>query len=238
MAKKTRTPAPPRKVQAPQRRVDPKTRRSLGGWSLGRWPLVGAVVAVAAVAAVVAVVLVTRGNESSAAPRVPQQDQLIGLQTGPAPWHAGLDTLPDRLEPLGLTPDTSGHAGLVLHLHQHLDIFVNGKPMPVPANIGVFGGQFLTQLHTHDPTGIIHVESQTPETFDLGQFFGVWGVRLTQDCVGGYCRQVTPWRVYVNGRLYSGNPAALELKQHQEIAFVIGTPPKRIPSTYKFPGGL
>ena len=71
--------------------------------------------------------------------------------------------------------------------------------------------------------------------FDLGQFFGVWGVRLTPDCVGGYCRQVTPWTVYVNGQGYTGDPAALVLKSHQEIAIVIGTPPTKIPTSYKFP---
>jgi hypothetical protein len=56
--------------------------------------------------------------------------------------------------------------------------------------------------------------------------------------VGGYCRQVTPWKVYVNGQPYSGDPAALVLRKHQEIAVVIGTPPKKIPSSYKFPPGL
>jgi hypothetical protein len=49
---------------------------------------------------------------------------------------------------------------------------------------------------------------------------------------------VTPWTVYVNGQAYSGDPAALVLGEHQEIAFVIGTPPRKIPSSYKFPAGL
>ena len=44
--------------------------------------------------------------------------------------------------------------------------------------------------------------------------------------------------VYVNGERYAGNPAALVLQEHQEIAFVIGTPPRKIPSSYKFPAGL
>ena len=125
--------------------------------------------------------------------------------------------------------------GEVLHIHQHLDIFVNGKRMPVPTNIGIYDGEFLTELHTHDASGIIHLESPIAKHFTLGQFFGVWGVRLNEDCVGGYCRQVTPWTVYVNGQPYSGDPAALDLKSHQEIAFVIGTPPKQIPRSYTFP---
>jgi hypothetical protein len=68
-------------------------------------------------------------------------------------------------------------------------------------------------------------------------------VRLNANCVGGYCRTVpageaTPWKVYVNGKPYSGDPGALVLRSHQEIVFVIGKPPKTIPSKYKFPAGL
>jgi hypothetical protein len=235
VAKKTRTPAPPRKVQAPQRRSDPR-RPSRFAERRGLW-LAAALAAVAVIAAIVAGVLLTRGgsNDSRAAV-VPQQSELAGLQTGPAPWNPGLDTLPDRLDPVGVHALTT--EGQVLHIHQHLDIFVNGKHEPVPQGIGIYDGQFLTELHTHDAAGIVHVESPTARNFDLGQFFGVWGVRLNADCVGGYCRQVTPWTVYVNGKPYSGDPAALVLREHQEIAFVIGKPPKKIPSSYKFAPGL
>jgi hypothetical protein len=234
VAKKSRTPAPPRKVQAPQRRSDPKRP---GGVTGNRGLLLAVLAALAVIAAsIAAVVIFTRGGNSVATPSVPNSTKLVGLQTGPAPWNPGLDTLPDRLAPLGLHDLTN--EGQVLHIHQHLDIFVNGKHEPVPANIGIYDGQFLTELHTHDPTGIMHLESPTKANFDLGQFFGVWGVRLTPSCVGGYCRKVTPWSVYVNGQSYTGDPGALVLKEHQEIAFVIGTPPKKIPSSYKFPAGL
>jgi hypothetical protein len=235
VAKKSRTPAPPRKVQAPQRRSDPKRPGSLAG-RRGLW-LMSSIAALGVIAAVVAAVVVfTGGGNSASTPQVPENSNLVGLQTGPAPWNQGLDTLPERLEPLGLHDLTT--EGQVVHIHQHLDIFVNGRREPVPANIGIYGGQFLTELHTHDPSGIIHVESPTKREFDLGQFFGVWGVRLNADCVGGYCKQVTPWTVYVNGQTSAGDPAAIVLQEHQEIAFVIGTPPKQIPSTYKFPPGL
>jgi hypothetical protein len=61
--KKSSTPAPPRKVQAPQRRRDPKRPKTstLGG-GLGPWLLIGAVVAIAVV---VAVVFVARGGGSN-----------------------------------------------------------------------------------------------------------------------------------------------------------------------------
>jgi hypothetical protein len=234
VAKKSRTPAPPRKVQAPQQRKDPRRRRSLPG---GPWIALLAVVALAAVAAAVVAVMVARGGDdnSSSSSGGAQPANLVGLQTGPAPWNPGLDTLPDRLDAVGVNDLTV--EGQVLHIHQHLDIFVNGKRMPIPANIGIYDGEFLTELHTHDPSGIMHLESPVAENFTLGQFFGVWGVRLNADCVGGYCRQVTPWTVYVNGQPYSGDPATLDLKSHQEIAFVIGTPPKQIPRSYKFAPG-
>ena len=191
---------------------------------------------VALIAAAVIAVVVTRGGSSNTGPVIPNQSQLAGLQTGPAPWNPGLDTLPDRLDPVGV--HALSNEGQVLHIHQHLDIFVNGKHEPVPQGVGIYDGQFLTELHTHDPTGIIHVESPVAKHFDLGQFFGVWGVRLNARCIGGYCDPLTPWTVYVNGQPYTGDPAELVLREHQEIAFVVGTPPKKIPSSYKFPAGL
>jgi hypothetical protein len=237
LAKKSRTPAPPRKVQAPQRRVDhrkPRTaeeRRTL-------WVSVAfAASGIAAIGLVVLIFALTNNGKSSAggAPKPPNESQLVGLQTGPAPWNPGLDHLPDRLKPLGLS--ALGAEGEVVHIHQHLDIFVNGKHETVPALIGIYDGQFLTQLHTHDASGIMHVESPTKRTFDLGEFFGVWGVRLNDKCIGGYCKPKTQWTMYVNGAPYTGDPSALVLKRHQEIVFAIGKRPKQIPSTYNF-GGL
>jgi hypothetical protein len=235
MAKKPRTPTPPRKVQAPQRRSDPKRPRSQEDRRFLILSMAFAASGLVAVAIAILFFFVFSGNDTAAV-KVPDDTNLIGLQTGPAPWNPGLDTLPDRLEPLGLNDLTT--EGQVVHTHQHLDIFVNGKKEPVPASIGIYDGQFLTELHTHDSSGIMHVESPTKRTFDLAQFIGVWGVRFNESCIGGYCKELTPWRVYVNGSPYPGDPRALELKEHQEIAFVIGTPPAKIPSSYKFPSGL
>jgi hypothetical protein len=192
---------------------------------------------VAAIALAVVLIAVLNRGHGSAGPTPINESKLIGLQTGPAPWNAGLDHLPDRMKPLGMTEIGGEGQGVVLHIHAHLDIVVNGKRKPVPASIGIFDSQFLTELHTHDASGIMHVEAPTRREFTLGEFFGVWGVRLTDRCVGGYCKPKAPWRLYVNGGAYPGNPARLTLKRHQELALVVGQPPKRIPSTYDF-GGL
>lgn len=250
VAKKTRTPAPPRTVQAPQRRTDQKRKRTPEDRK--RLLLSIAFAASGVIAVVVAGVIVfTRASNTTSAGgvgRTIDQSQLVGLQTGPAPWNAGVDHLPDRLEPLGLT--ALPQEALTLHIHQHLDVFVNGKPTPVPVGIGIYDGQFITEIHTHSkgaegiagnpnqPSGVIHVESPTKTTYTLGQFFGVWGVRFTPDCIGGYCKELTPWKIYVNGKLYTGDPTKIPLKEHDEYAIVIGTPPKSIPAKFKWPGGL
>ena len=236
LAKKARTPAPPRRVQAPQRRVEhrhkrtPEERRTL--WTSVAFAASG----LAAIAIVAALFFAFGRGSSSGAPGAVDWSKLVGVQAGPAPWNAGVDHLPDRLDPLGL--QQLGAEGEVVHIHQHLDIYVNGKHETVPAQIGIYDGQFLTELHTHDATGVMHVESPKKREFSLGEFFGVWGVRLTSQCVGGYCKPKTPWKLYVNGAPYSGDPSKLILIKHQEFAFVIGKAPKKIPTSYQFPGGL
>ena len=210
MAKKSRTPAPPRKVQAPQRRVEQRRPRTAEEKKTLWISLAFAASGVAAIAVVAALFFVF-GRGGGSAPKAVNENQLIGLQTGPAPWNAGLDHLPDRMQPLGLTEVGAEGQGVVEHIHMHLDVFVNGKKKTVPALIGIFN--------------------------TAGEFFGVWGVRFTPTCVGGYCKPKTPWTLYVDGRRYSGDPTKLELQKHQELALVIGTPPRNIPSTYAF-GGL
>jgi hypothetical protein len=248
VAKKSRTPAPPRRVQAPQRRVDTRRRRSPEDRRTLYLAIAFAASGVAAVAIVAAIIFATSNSSSSGGGKAIDESQLVGLQTGPAPWNVGADHLPDRLEPLGLTP--LGAEGNVLHTHQHLDIYVNGKHITIPSGIGIFDNQFITELHTHSagaeglpgpptrPTGVIHLESNKRKTYTLGQFFGVWGVRFTDNCIGGYCKQLTPWKVYVNGKLYTGDPTRIPLETHDEYAIVIGTPPKKIPSKFNWPKGL
>ena len=61
------------------------------------------------------------------------------------------------------------------HYHAHLDIFINGLSYLVPAGIGIKPPDCIYWLHTHDISGIIHVESPENQTFKLGQFFDIWG---------------------------------------------------------------
>ena len=204
-----------------------------------RWVLYGLAALGPIALIIVAIVVLTGGNGGSnnnGADGPPPQINyaaLPGLQTGPAPWAPEYAKLPDRLGPMGMHALSA--EALAFHIHQHLDVFINGKKTPVPANIGIDDGSFITELHTHDNAGIIHVESAETKPYTLGMFMGVWGVRFSPKCIGGYCATPTkPLHVYLDGKLYTGNPNDLILKNHQVIAIVYGKPPAKIPSTYDF----
>jgi hypothetical protein len=237
VAKKVRTPPPPRRVQAPQRRDRRKPPPVGAGPQRSPWlyAVGGALVAAVIAAAVLGVVL-TRGGGStktSDAATVAAYNTLPGIRKTKAPWAPEYRFLADRLAPLGLTT-LAGHNGLVEHYHAHLDIFVDGKKIKVPALVGInVGAQYLTELHTHDATGVVHIESQQKQDYNLGQFFSEWAVFLNRNQVGGY----TGLKWYVDGKPQTGNPQTLVFKPHQEIALVIGTPPAQIPSSYKFAPG-
>lgn len=168
-------------------------------------------------------------------------ETLSGIQTGSAPWQPEIDHLKERLGAIGLP--ALAEEGTVLHTHQHLDIFIDGKSTPVPADIGVNELQnFISPVHTHDYTAVIHVESPTIQKFYLGQFFDVWGVRFNENCIGGYCtNSEKKLKVFVDGKQVTGDPRLVELLPHQEIAIVYGSDaeiPKSIPSSYSFSEGL
>jgi hypothetical protein len=175
-------------------------------------------------------------------------------RTTKAPWAAPDNPMALTCE-AGLIPEKAEF--LQYHVHAHLDVFVNGRPVVVPAGIGidldnaavrsdkgpngVVIGTGLTQecdqpcispLHTHDLSGLLHTETKTPSPNRLGQFFTEWAVRLTGDCVGGYCKPDVPIKIYVDGTVEAGDPTRIELSDMREIAIVIGTPPATIPMEF------
>lgn len=167
-------------------------------------------------------------------------NNLPGIQTGMIPWVPEIPQLRARLAAIGLP--ALGAEGSVLHIHQHIDLLINGTVVPIPADIGINNAAgFISPIHTHDTTGVIHIESNTARDFTLGQFFDIWGVRFTPDSIGGYKTSATSTlAVYANGSLVPGDPRSLVLTAHQEILVVYGTKqemPQTIPSSYPFPSG-
>ncbi|WP_412874985.1 hypothetical protein [Curtobacterium flaccumfaciens] len=176
------------------------------------------VVVLAAVTAVT-VTSLTRGDDTART--------ASGTSAAP-PWPAPADAAA-RANAAGL--EVAGMEGAALHTHQHLSVSVDGKPVAVPANIGVDvqqGG--MSALHTHDTSGIVHVESAEVQPFTLGQLFTEWGVALRARQVGGYVdgRDGREIAVFVDGEQTSTPLPRLRLEDQQDIAIVItrgvGTP--------------
>jgi hypothetical protein len=167
---------------------------------------------------------------------------LPGLMTSAGPWPANNGpSLGPRLKQIGIAK--LKEEGQRLHTHQHLDIVVDGQGYRIPSGIGIDKrDRFLSPLHTHDFSGITHIESPVIRTFTLGQLFDVWGLRFNSKCLGAYCAtgKKKVW-VFVNGKSVLGDPRALALKEHQEIVVAYGTYPsipKPIPWFFPFPEGL
>jgi hypothetical protein len=192
---------------------------------------IGVGLAVVVVAAIVAFAALSGGSSKKSS--VPQS---TGLQNTPGPWDTGSNGLEKRAAALGL-PDPSD---TVFHIHANLKVYTDGKPQKVPANVGIDqGSQFITSLHTHDATGVIHMEAVQPYPFKLGQFFQVWNVPLSATQIGSYhAGKGLVLQLWVNGKQIKGDPAAYVMKAHDLMVVGFGKPgsfPTK--SNFKFPAG-
>ena len=141
-----------------------------------------------------------------------------------------------------------GSEQLLFHIHAHLTVFVNGAARRIPYGVGIGGAQVTAApsgpyvgagtcfywLHTHAADGIIHIESPIARTYTLGDFFDVWGQKLSPDRVGPSAGPVT---VLLDGRVYPGNPRDIPLTAHAQIQLEVGRP-LVAPISIAFPAGL
>jgi hypothetical protein len=93
---------------------------------------------------------------------------------------------------------------IVMHLHPRLNVTLNGKSLVIPSGVGMnttlwndhsldrYGMQpmkmttkdmsmimqGMSPLHTHDTSGVIHVESNEFRNYTLGQFLQNWGIDI------------------------------------------------------------
>ena len=144
------------------------------------------------------------------------------------------------------------------HIHAHLTLYKNGKPVPLPADVGIpysqaIGGQHycLYWLHTHDASGVIHIESPTPRLYTLGQFFDIWHNTSLWDAQGGIARAAGlvvddsfvnalkaakpgEIHIFVDGKPVSTSYRDITLTKHKLITIEIGAPRKPPTTRYDF----
>ncbi len=143
-----------------------------------------------------------------------------GAQTGPPPWKPEYAHLKARIAPLKLpSPGTEK-----FHVHELLHIYADGLLVPLAKNIGVDESRRIeTALHTHDSTGVIHMEADKPFKATLGDLFQVWGISFGPDHIGGLkATKDNPLRVYVDGKLIT-DPAAHVLRKDDNIVVAYGS---------------
>lgn len=146
----------------------------------------------------------------------------------------------------GISCDTGEHVSATSdhHYHAHLEILYQGTEVSVPAQIGIpsdAAQPCFYWLHTHDTTGVIHIEAPAGDDhgFTLGQFFDIWGQKLSGNQVAYFKTDANhQMKVWVDGQPYTGNPRDIVLKAHEQIVIEVGPGFTDPPPTYTFPSGL
>jgi len=149
-----------------------------------------------------------------------------------------------------------------VHYHSAIQIVYQGAVHPIPGNIGIVTDSagnptcyYWLHVHTSNPN-VIHIEAPASQKFTLGQFFDVWtawnrtmgqpqaelldsshvsSIALTAD------QKLVVYIDLQDGKgpqLYTGDPKAIELKNHEVITLEITPPEVTPPPAFTFAGGL
>jgi hypothetical protein len=229
------------RLAAERREQEEARRRRLTAY------VAGGVLAVAILVVVVVVVASSGGGSSSSSSTptlhknsVPPAAE-VGTVTTPPPWNPVYKDLGQRIDAMGLP----GLSDTAFHIHALLHVYVNGKEVTVPADIGLDqAAQVFSPIHTHDESGIVHMEATKTYPFTIGQFFAVWGVRFSNSQLGPYkSNGQDQLRVYVTPE--GGSPQLVQdpvdyvMQEHDDISVGYGKPgsfPEQPPAS--FPAGL
>jgi hypothetical protein len=135
---------------------------------------------------------------------------------------------------------------LANHFHTRLTILQDGSPLTIPAYIGI-RPSCIYWLHTHDTSGVIHIETPITEfrtTFTLGDFFSVWGEPIDSSHAGPANvtsdRSMKTWvqaDPSATAESWGKNPATIPLHDCEAITIEIGSGASAAPE-YGFPSGF
>jgi len=101
-----------------------------------------------------------------------------------------------------------------IHWHFTLSISIYGQQATIPEGVGIHPNLWrfhaldsyatnpgTAPIHTHDNTGLIHIEATGPPIgYTLGDFFAIWGLRFDENCLSNICvSNSTVINMFVNG---------------------------------------
>jgi hypothetical protein len=112
------------------------------------------------------------------------------------------------------------------HIHTQFNITINNQSYPIPAGIGIIPNNCIYWMHTHDESGLIHIESPIKKEFTLGQFLDIWNRFNSSDTVVQYITNNNingTILVYINGTQMNNSTdhRDIELKDRGNITLII-----------------
>jgi hypothetical protein len=131
------------------------------------------------------------------------------------------------------------------HIHVWLGLWVNGQEVALPMGAGMVNpgpavSGFINtatcfyHIHTHDQSGIVHVEDPDPQgvpitqsLYTLKDFFDIWGITVNANQFGPY---TGPVRVFTSGQIYRGDDASSNFVTPASSLTYYGNDPSTVPA--------
>jgi hypothetical protein len=162
-----------------------------------------------------------------------------------------------------VTPAQMGQYQSQYHVHAYLALYVNGQQYAIPHGLGMVSpgapiNGFVNSatsfylIHTHDSSGIIHIESPSngkpnlaSSVYTLKNFLDIWGLTVNSNQFGPF---QGPVRVFTSGPMsrsdgnnttvnastltyYGSDPSNVPLYSHEYIVVMVGpTYPTSVPN--------
>jgi hypothetical protein len=124
------------------------------------------------------------------------------------------------------------------HIHAHLTIYIDGKPVTVPQGVGIATDQSCFYwLHTHTSDGVVHIEFPRNGSPTLGNFLDIWRQSFSQLGFRNELASSADWTVYVDGKKVTSDFNHLILQPHQVITIAYNSPGITPDTSFNWPAG-
>ena len=210
-------------VQRPTRQSTPSpTRRDVrpraGNQRRLQITLLAAVLMLAAAALIFVSVLTRSGSKG-------QLDAAAGRGLHPSVGHPHQNLIAGRSVD-GI--HCGAMEGQFVHIHQHLDIVIDGHDYLPPAYVGIIPAKgCLYWIHMHSTAnagdGVIHLEAPVSTATTLGQYLDIWSISPVDRMLLNTISSRNPDLVLVNGQPYGGDIRTIVLTAHMLISLEYGS---------------
>ncbi len=109
------------------------------------------------------------------------------------------------------------------HIHVLLAVYIDGTQRQVSGQIGIpADGSCIYWMHTHDVSGIVHIEAPGSVAVSIVNFLDIWAQQFS---FLGFPQELYQpgWYAFVNGQAVD-NIASLPLQDQYVIALVYNSP--------------